>query len=132
MRALKGIEFLKLVTLVCVFDQAIYLTAIKIQWKDQEKFGSIVLIMGMFHILMMYMHIYSKRFSDAGIWVQSLSKWCNNYYSYYCCSNCSLRCKCDKCPTKDFMNVSSNEIVIEKTVREITAVDKASINSLLQ
>ena len=67
MRALKIIESLKLVTLVCVFDQAIYSKAIEIQWKDQEKFGSIVLMMGMFHMLMMYMHILSKRFSDAGM-----------------------------------------------------------------
>ena len=66
-RVLKIIDSLKLVTLVCVFDQAIYSKAIEIQWKDQEKFGNIVLMMGMFHMLMMYMHILSKRFSDAGM-----------------------------------------------------------------
>ena len=67
MRALQIIEFLKLVTLVCVFDQAIYSKAIEIKWKEKQKFGNIVLMMGMFHMLMMYMHILSKRFSDAGI-----------------------------------------------------------------
>ena len=56
MRALKIIEALKLVTLVCVLDQAIYLKAIEIQWKDQQKFGSIVLMMGMFHINIVYAH----------------------------------------------------------------------------
>ena len=67
MRALQIIEFLKLVTLVCVFDQAIYSKAIEIKWKEKQKFGNIVLMMGMFHMLMVYMHILSKRFSDAGI-----------------------------------------------------------------
>ena len=61
------IESLKLVTLVCVFDQAIYSKAIEIKWKEKQKFGNIVLMMGMFNMLMMYMHILSKRVSDAGI-----------------------------------------------------------------
>ena len=67
MRALQIIESLKLVTLLCVFDQAIYSKAIEIKWKEKQKFGNIVLMMGMFHMLMMYMYILSKRFSDAGI-----------------------------------------------------------------
>ena len=67
MRALQIIESLKLVTLVCVFDQAIYSKAIEIKWKEKQKFGNIVLMMGMFNMLMMYMHILSKRVSDAGI-----------------------------------------------------------------
>ena len=67
MGALQIIESLKLVTLVCVFDQAIYSKAIKIKWKEKQKFGNMVLMMGMFHMLMMYMHILSKRFSDAEI-----------------------------------------------------------------
>ena len=53
--------------LVCVFDQVIYLKAIKIKWKEKQKFGNIVLMMRMFHMVMMYMHILSKRFSDGGI-----------------------------------------------------------------
>ena len=67
MRALQIIESLKLVTLVCMFDQAIYSKAIEIKWKEKQKFGNMVLMMGMFYMLMMYMHILSKRFSDAGI-----------------------------------------------------------------
>ena len=67
MQALQIIELLKLVTLVCVFDQAIYLKAIEIKCKEKQKFGNIVLMIGMFHMLMMYMHILSKRFADAGI-----------------------------------------------------------------
>ena len=67
MRALKIIESLKLNTLVCVFDQAIYSKAIEIKWKEKKKFNNVVLMMGMFHMLMMYMHILSKRFSDAGL-----------------------------------------------------------------
>ena len=67
MRALQIIKSLKSVTLVCVFDQAIYLKAIEIKWKEKQKFGNIILMIGMFHMLMMYMHILSKRFSDAGI-----------------------------------------------------------------
>ena len=67
MRALQIIKSLKSVMLVCVFDQAIYLKAIEIKWKEKQKFGNIILMIGMFHMLMMYMHILSKRFSDAGI-----------------------------------------------------------------
>ena len=67
MRALQIIDSLKLVTLVCVFNQAIYSKAIEIKWKEKQKFGNVVLMMGMFHMLMMYMHILSKRYSDARI-----------------------------------------------------------------
>ena len=67
LRALKISSSLNLKSIVCVFDQAIYSKAIKLRWKEQEKFSSCVLMMGMFHMLMMYMHILSKRFSDAGV-----------------------------------------------------------------
>ena len=67
LRALKIVSSLNLKSIVCVFDQAIYSKAIKLRWKEQEKFSSCVLMMGMFHMLMMYMHILSKRFSDAGV-----------------------------------------------------------------
>lgn len=58
---------LKLVSIVCVFDQAIYCKACEIKWKEPEKFKNCVLMMGMFHMLMTYMHILSKRFADAGL-----------------------------------------------------------------
>ena len=67
MRVMQIIDSLKLVTLVCVFDQAIYSKAIEIKWKEKQKFGNVILMMGMFHMLMMYMRILSKRYSDARI-----------------------------------------------------------------
>ena len=67
LRALKIIESLRLTSIVCVFDQAIYSKAIEIKWKEKEKFKCCVLMMGMFHTLMMFMHILSKRFSSAGL-----------------------------------------------------------------
>ena len=51
----------------CVFEQTIYAKAIELKRKDQEKFNSYVLMMGMFHILMMFMLIFSKRFANAGV-----------------------------------------------------------------
>ena len=66
-RALKIIESLKLPTMVCVFDQAIYSKAVEIKWKEQRKFKDVFVMMGMFHMIMMYMNILSKRFSAAGI-----------------------------------------------------------------
>ena len=67
LRALKIVSSLNLKSIVCVFDQAIYSKAIEIKWKEQEKCSSCILMMGMFHMLMMYMHILSKRFSDTGV-----------------------------------------------------------------
>ena len=67
LRALKIIDSLKLTSIVCIFDQAIYSKAIEIKWKEKEKFNCCVLMMGIFHTLMMFMHILSKRFSSAGL-----------------------------------------------------------------
>ena len=67
LRSLKIVSSLNLKSIVCVFDQAIYSKAIEIKWKEQEKFSSCVSMMGMFHMLVMYMHILSKRFCDAGV-----------------------------------------------------------------
>ena len=66
-RVLKIMESLKLPSIACVFDQAIYLKAIEIKWKEKQKFNNCVLMMGMFHMLMMFMHIFSKRLSAAGL-----------------------------------------------------------------
>ena len=66
-RALKIIEALKLSTMVCVFDQTIYSKAIEIKWKEQHKLKNVFLMMGMFHLLMMFMHVLSKRFSATGV-----------------------------------------------------------------
>ena len=59
---LKTAESLKLSSIVCVFDQAIYSKAIEIKWKEKEKLKNTVLMMGMFHTIMVYMHILSKSF----------------------------------------------------------------------
>ena len=67
LRALKIVESLKLSSIVCLFDQAIYSKAIKIKSKEKEKFKNIVLMMGIFHKITMYIHILSKRFCDAGL-----------------------------------------------------------------
>ena len=66
-RALKIVESLKLTSIVCVFDKVIYSKAIEIKWKEKQKFNDCVLMMGMLHILMMFMHILSKRFLTAGL-----------------------------------------------------------------
>ena len=66
-RALKIIDGLKLANMVCVFDQAIYSKAVEIKWKDEHKFKDVFIMLGMFHMVMMYMGILNKRFSDAGV-----------------------------------------------------------------
>lgn len=65
----KIVESLGLFSIVCVLDQEIYSKAIKVEWKEKEKFKNDVLVMGMFHTIRMYMHILSKRFSDTGLHV---------------------------------------------------------------
>ena len=50
---LKLIESLHLVSLVCVFDQAIYSKEREIKWKEPAKFKSCLLMMGMFHLIML-------------------------------------------------------------------------------
>ena len=66
-RALTIIGALNLKVIVCVFDQAIYSKACEIKWREPEKFKCCVLMMGIFHLLMVYMSILNKRFGDAGL-----------------------------------------------------------------
>lgn len=66
-RALKIIDGLKLQNMVCVFDQAIYSKAVEIKWKEPHKFKNVFIMLGMFHMLMMFMGILSKRFAAAGV-----------------------------------------------------------------
>ena len=54
-------------SIVCVFDQAIYSKACQIKWKEREKFRSCLLMVGIFHLIMMFMQILHKRFGDAGM-----------------------------------------------------------------
>ena len=64
-RALTIIGSLHLVSIVCVFDQAIYSTAWEINWKKPLKFRNCLLMMGIFHLLANNMGILKKRFYDA-------------------------------------------------------------------
>ena len=52
--------------IVCVFDQAIYSKACKIKWKEPLTFQRCIL-MGIFHLHMVFMNILNKRFGDAGL-----------------------------------------------------------------
>ena len=58
---------LNLNSIVCVFDQAIYCKACEIKWREPAKFSNCVLMMGMFHMIMTYMHVLYKRFGSAGL-----------------------------------------------------------------
>ena len=66
-RALTIAEALHLDAIVCAFDQAIYSKACEIKWREPEKFKCCMLMMGIFHLLMVYMSILNKRFGYAGL-----------------------------------------------------------------
>ena len=66
-RALTIIESLHLVSILCVFDQAIYSKACEIKWKEPLKFRNYLLMMGIFHLLRNYMGVLKKRFYEAGM-----------------------------------------------------------------
>ena len=67
MCALKINESLKLPAIVCVFDQAIFAKAAEIVWKSPDEFQDVIIMLGTFHPIMMYMSILSKRFKDGGL-----------------------------------------------------------------
>jgi len=52
---------------VVVLDQAIYAKAIEVVWKQKEEFKSIVLRMGSFHIMCVFLSVIGKRFRDSGL-----------------------------------------------------------------
>ena len=58
---------LNLNAVVCVFDQAMYTKAMEIYWKHKELFNGLVLMMGGFHLLMMFLGVIGTRFGDAGL-----------------------------------------------------------------
>ena len=60
-------ERLKLKSIVCVFNQAIYAKAVEIKWKKMDQFKDCVVMLGIFHLRMMYLGIIGKRFKDAGL-----------------------------------------------------------------
>ena len=64
-------DALNLYAIVCVFDQAIYSKACKIKWKNSKgkllKFQRCILMMGIFHLHMVFVSKLNKRFGDAGL-----------------------------------------------------------------
>ena len=60
-------ERLKLKSIVCIFDQAIYAKAAEIKWQKMDQFKDCVVMLSIFHLLMMYLGIIGKRFKDAGL-----------------------------------------------------------------
>ena len=66
-RCLKIKVKLNLPVIVCVFDQAIYAKAVEIKWTYPDKFESCILMLGFFHMLMMFLGIIGKRYKDAGL-----------------------------------------------------------------
>ena len=64
---LKIKEALKLKTIVCVFDQAIYCKTIEIKWKHLEEYSSCLVMLGIFHAIMICLGVMGKLFADAGL-----------------------------------------------------------------
>ena len=58
---------LKLSAIVCVFNQEIYAKAVEIKWKMADQFKDCILMLGTFHMAMMYLGIIGKWFKDAGL-----------------------------------------------------------------
>ena len=66
-QSLKIKDTLKLQAIIVVSDQALYVKATEIKWKHTERFGSILLRMGAFHTICIFLGIMGKRFQDAGL-----------------------------------------------------------------
>ncbi|XP_066917320.1 uncharacterized protein [Clytia hemisphaerica] len=66
-RAIRIKDQLNVKSIVCVYDQAIYAKAYQIKCKEPEKFKSVFLMMGTFHIIMTFLAVLATRFKDAGL-----------------------------------------------------------------
>ena len=66
-RCLKIKEQLRLKYIVCVFDQAIYCKALELKWRYPDKYKDCIVMLGIFHMIMMYLGIIVKKFSDPGL-----------------------------------------------------------------
>ena len=64
-QSLRIMHSLKLTSITCVFDQAIYCKAPEIKSKNSDLYKPIVLRLGMFHTLCTRISIIGKRFQDA-------------------------------------------------------------------
>ena len=60
-------ESLNLKCIAVVLDQALFSKASEIMWRYQEKYKSIILMMGNFHTICNLMSIIGKMFGDAGL-----------------------------------------------------------------
>ena len=60
-RCMKIKEKLMLSVVVCVSDQGISAKAVEIKWKYPESFQNCILMLGVFHMIMMYFGIIGKR-----------------------------------------------------------------------
>ena len=58
---------LNLKSIVCAYNQAIYAKAYQINYKEQEKFQVLLLMMETFHIILTFLAVISSRFKDAGL-----------------------------------------------------------------
>ena len=58
---------LKLKSIVCVYDQAIYAKVNEIKCKYPIKFKEMFLMMGTFHIIITFLAVIASRFKDAGL-----------------------------------------------------------------
>ena len=66
-RSLKIKDQLRLKYIVCVFEQAIYCKAIELKWRYPDKYKDCIVMLGIFHMIMMYLGIIGKKFSDASL-----------------------------------------------------------------
>jgi hypothetical protein len=66
-RSLKIKNQLGLNSVVCVYDQAIYEKAFQIKCKEPQKFESLFLMMGTFHVILTFLAVIAARFKDAGL-----------------------------------------------------------------
>ena len=66
-QSLRIMHSLKLTSITCVFDQAIYCKALEIKSKNSDLYKPIVLRLSTFHTLCTLISIIGKRFQDAGL-----------------------------------------------------------------
>ena len=66
-RCLKIKGQLRLNYIVCVFGQAIYCKTMELKWRYPDRYKDCIVMLGIFHMIMMYLCIIAKKFSDAGL-----------------------------------------------------------------
>jgi len=60
-------QSLNIQNIAVVMDQALYAKATEVAWKYPGKYGSIVLMLGNFHVMCNFLSIIGKLFGDAGL-----------------------------------------------------------------